>query len=37
LTVKRILAIRKEGKLRSIEDIGGVGRRLEKAKQYLTF
>ncbi len=37
VTVNRILEQRKAGKLRYIEDVGKVGVRLKKAKQYLTF
>ena len=37
ITVKRILEQRKAGKIRHIEDVGKVGVRLKKAKQYLTF
>ena len=37
VTVKRILEQRKAGRIRHIEDVGKVGVRLEKAKQYLTF
>jgi predicted DNA-binding helix-hairpin-helix protein len=37
VTVKRILEQRKSGTIRHIEDVGKVGVRLEKAKQYLTF
>ncbi|MFZ2146720.1 MAG: radical SAM protein [Sedimentisphaerales bacterium] len=37
VTVKRILEQRKSAKIRHIEDVGKVGVRLEKAKQYLTF
>jgi predicted DNA-binding helix-hairpin-helix protein len=37
VTVKRILQQRKQSRLRSIEDVGKVGVRLEKAKKYLTF
>jgi predicted DNA-binding helix-hairpin-helix protein len=37
VTVKRILERRKAGRIRRIEDVGKVGARLEKARQYLTF
>jgi len=37
VTVKRILEQRKSGRIRHIEDVGKVGLRLKKAKQYLTF
>jgi len=37
VTVKRILEIRKHRRIHSIEDVGKVGVRLEKARQYLTF
>ena len=37
ITVKRILEQRKQGRMRSIEDVGKTGARLEKAKKYLTF
>jgi predicted DNA-binding helix-hairpin-helix protein len=37
VTVKRILEERKAGTIRHIEDVGKVGVRLEKAKQYLSF
>lgn len=37
VTVKRILEQRKHGRIHSIEDVGKVGVRLEKARQYLTF
>ncbi len=37
VTVKRILEQRKAGRIRHIENVGKVGVRLEKAKQYLTF
>ena len=37
VTVKRILEQRKSGTIRHIEDVGKVGVRLKKAKQYLTF
>jgi len=37
VTVKRILEQRKAGRIRHIEDVGRVGVRLKKAKQYLTF
>jgi predicted DNA-binding helix-hairpin-helix protein len=37
VTVKRILQQRKQSRLRTIEDVGKVGVRLEKAKKYLTF
>ena len=37
VTVKRLLEQRKESRIRSIEDVGKVGARLEKAKKYLTF
>jgi predicted DNA-binding helix-hairpin-helix protein len=37
LTVKRILQQRKQSRIRSIEEVGKVGVRLEKAKKYLTF
>jgi len=37
VTVKRILEQRKAGKIRHIEDVGKVGVRLKKAKQYLDF
>ena len=37
VTVKRILQQRKQGRIRSIEDVGKAGVRLENAKKYLTF
>ncbi len=37
VTVKRILEQRKAGRIRQIEDVGKVGVRLRKAKQFLTF
>jgi predicted DNA-binding helix-hairpin-helix protein len=37
VTVKRILEQRKAGRIRHIEDVGKIGLRLEKAKQYLAF
>jgi len=37
VTVKRILEQRKAARIRHIEDVGKVGVRLEKAKQYLAF
>ena len=37
VTVKRILQQRKQSHIRSIEDVGKAGVRLEKAKKYLTF
>jgi predicted DNA-binding helix-hairpin-helix protein len=37
VTVKRILQQRKAGKIRHIEDVGKMGARLRKAKDYLTF
>jgi len=37
ITVKRILEQRKQGRMRSIEDVEKTGARLEKAKKYLTF
>ncbi|MHC4120171.1 MAG: radical SAM protein [Planctomycetota bacterium] len=37
VTVKRILARRKQTRLRSIEDVGKVGVRLAKASEYLSF
>ena len=37
VTVKRILEQRKQSRIRSIEDVGKAGIRLEKAKKYLTF
>ena len=37
VTVKRILELRKHHHIHSIEDVGKVGVRLEKARQYLTF
>ena len=37
VTVKRLLEQRKQSRIRSIEDVGKVGVRLEKAKKYLTF
>jgi predicted DNA-binding helix-hairpin-helix protein len=37
ITVKQILEQRKQSRMRSIEDVGKVGVRLEKAKKYLTF
>jgi predicted DNA-binding helix-hairpin-helix protein len=37
VTVKSILEQRKAGTIRHIEDVGKVGVRLEKAKQFLTF
>jgi predicted DNA-binding helix-hairpin-helix protein len=37
ITVNRILERRKQSRLSTIEDVGKVGFRLEKAKKYLTF
>jgi len=37
VTVKRILEQRKQSYMRTIEDVGKAGVRLEKAKKYLTF
>ncbi len=37
ITVKRLLEQRKQSRIRSIENVGKVGVRLEKAKKYLTF
>jgi predicted DNA-binding helix-hairpin-helix protein len=37
ITVKRILQQRMQSRMRSIEDVGKAGIRLEKAKKYLTF
>jgi predicted DNA-binding helix-hairpin-helix protein len=37
VTVERILERRKAGRIRSIEDVGKVGVRLEKARKYLVF
>ncbi len=37
VTVNRILEQRRAGRIRCIEDVGKVGVRLKKAKQYLTF
>jgi len=37
VTVRRILQQRKAGKIRHIEDVGKMGARLGKAKNYLTF
>ena len=37
VTVKRILQQRKQGRIRTIENLGKAGVRLEKAKKYLTF
>jgi len=37
VTVKRILQQRKQGRIRSIQDVGKAGVRLKKAKNYLTF
>jgi len=37
VTVKRILQRRKQGRLTSIEDVGRVGTRLAKAREYLSF
>ncbi|HUT44853.1 MAG TPA: radical SAM protein [Sedimentisphaerales bacterium] len=37
ITVKRILQQRKQSRMRTIEDVGKAGVRLEKAKKYLTF
>ncbi|MGB2865144.1 MAG: radical SAM protein [Sedimentisphaerales bacterium] len=37
ITVKQILQQRKQNRIRSIEDVGKAGVRLEKAKKYLTF
>jgi predicted DNA-binding helix-hairpin-helix protein len=37
VTVKRILDQRKAGRIRHIDDVGKVGVRLKKAKEYLTF
>ena len=37
ITVNRILKMRKESRIRKIEDVGRYNRRLEKAEKYLTF
>jgi predicted DNA-binding helix-hairpin-helix protein len=37
VTVKRILERRKQSRLRSTEDVGKVGIRLQKAREYLKF
>lgn len=37
ITAKRILKLRREKRIKSIEDIGKVGVRLQKAKRYLNF
>ena len=37
ITVKRILEQRKQSRMKTIEDVGKAGVRLEKAKKYLTF
>jgi predicted DNA-binding helix-hairpin-helix protein len=37
VTVNQILQRRKKGRIRTIEDVGKVGIRLQKAKKYLTF
>jgi len=37
VTVKRILQRRKQSRMGSMDDVGKVGARLEKAKKYLTF
>jgi len=37
VTVKRIIERRKRSRIMSIEDVGKIGVRLEKAKKYLTF
>ena len=37
VTVKRILKLRKQRHIRSLEDVGKVGVRLEKARKYLCF
>ena len=37
VTVKQILQMRKQSRIRAIEDVGKVGVRLRKAKKYLTF
>ena len=37
VTVKRIIERRKQSRITSIEDVGKIGVRLEKAKKYLTF
>jgi predicted DNA-binding helix-hairpin-helix protein len=37
VTAKRILELRKEGRIRSIENLGKVGARLTKAGKYLAF
>lgn len=37
VTVKRILQLRKETRIRRIEELGKVGVRLQKAREYLTF
>ena len=37
VTVKRILERRKHSRIRSMEDVGKVGVRLKKAREYLSF
>jgi predicted DNA-binding helix-hairpin-helix protein len=37
VTVKQILQMRKQSRIRAIDDVGKVGVRLHKAKKYLTF
>ena len=37
VTVKRILTRRKQGRIRSMDDVGRVGVRLRKAREFLTF
>jgi len=37
VTVKRVLQQRKQSRMKTIEDVGKAGVRLEKAKKYLTF
>lgn len=37
VTVKRILSNRKQARIKSIEDVGAVGARLAKAREYLSF
>jgi predicted DNA-binding helix-hairpin-helix protein len=37
VTAKRILERRRQSRIRTIEDVGKVGARLQKAKKYLTF
>jgi len=37
VTVKRIIERRKQSRIRSMDDLGKVGVRLSKAREYVTF